>query len=185
MTAAPQIGTLVTAAEFWRMPDDGVRRELVAGEVIETMPPGGKHGAIAAKLASRILAWAELGLGGYVGVEAGFVLFADPDTVRAPDVAFVNPVRIPADGIPDAFWPLAPDLAIEVVSPHDSADLVQEKVRDYLSAGTSLVWVVYPRSSEVLAYTPDGQWRTFGLPDTLEAPDVLPGFACPVTVLFR
>ena len=184
MTAAPQTGTLLTAAEFLRLPDNGRQRELVAGEVIETMPPGGKHGEIAAKLSGRLLSWSEAGPGGYVGVEAGFTLATDPDTVRAPDVAYVGAARIPAEGIPEGFWSLAPDLAVEVVSPHDSADLVREKIRDYLTAGTQLVWIIYPRSHEVLAYTPDGHWRTFGPGDTLEAPNLIPGFACPVAALF-
>ena len=132
----------------------------------------------------EIVSRAEANPGSYVGVEAGFLLGSEPDTVRAPDVAYVSTARIPPAGIPEGFWPLAPDLAVEIISPHDSADLVREKVRDYLTAGTPLVWVIYPRSIEVLAYTPDGRWHTFGPNDTLEAPDALPGFACPVAMLF-
>lgn len=175
---------LLTAAEFALLPDDGVRRVLVAGEVIQTMPPGGKHGAIAARLAARLIAWLETGAAGYAGVEAGFVLATDPDTVRAPDIAYVAAENVPPGGPPEGFWQQAPDLAVEVVSPSETAEEVRAKVRDYLAAGTRLVWLVYPRTREVLAHTPDGHAQTFG-PDATLTADLLPGFALPVADLLR
>jgi Uma2 family endonuclease len=175
--------TLLTAADLWQMPEGPTRRELVRGELHETMPPGATHGRIAARLSRKLLDWAENGPRGEVG-EAGFILARDPDTVRAPDVAYVSAARIPAGGIPEGFWPLAPDLAVEIVSPGESADAVRAKVADYLEAGARLVWLVYPRRREVLAHTPDGLIRTAQAADTLEDAEILPGFACPVAALF-
>lgn len=175
---------LLTAATFALLPDDGRRRALVAGEVIETMPPGGKHGGIAARLVARLIAWIDAGAGGYAGVGSGFVLATDPDTVRAPDVAYVAAAHLPAGGPPEGFWQQAPDLAVEVVSPGETADEVRAKVHDYLAARAQLVWLVYPRTREVLAHTPDGHAQTFG-PDATLIADLLPGFALPVVELFR
>jgi Uma2 family endonuclease len=176
--------TLTTAEELLRMPDSGMRRELVRGEVVETMPPGGVHGIIVIALGALLRLWAKNGPKGYVGTESGFVLERDPDIVRSPDVFFVSAARLPESGIPTGFWELAPDLAVEIVSPGDTADEVRAKVSEYLVAGTQMVWVVYPRTREVVAHTPDGIARTFGVDATLDAPDVLPGFSGPVVEIF-
>ncbi len=174
----------LTAEEFWLLPGDARRRELVRGEVVETMPPGGLQGIVASELNARLHTWARGGPGGRVGVESGFLLSRNPDTVRGPDVLYVGPDRVPDAGVPEAFWSVAPHLAVEVVSPGEGAEEVREKVRDYLGAGTGLVWVVYPRTREVVVHTPDGLSRAYGEGDTLEGFDVLPGFVCPVADLF-
>ena len=174
----------VTLEEFSKLPETNVQRALVRGEVIETMPPGGIHGSIAVKLAARLERWSEEQARGCVAVESGFVLEHNPDTLRAPDVSFVRSERIPETGIPEGFWRLAPDLAVEVVSPSETAEEVREKIRDYLKAGTPLVWVVYPRTREVIEHTPDGLARAESGSDTLEHSDILPGFSCQVETLF-
>ena len=174
----------MTAEEFWRLPGSGKNRSLVRGEVIETMPPGGLHGVLALEVSVRLHQWARNGPGGFVGVESGFVLARKPDTVRGPDVFYVGPDKAPDAGAPEAFWAVAPDLAVEVVSPSEKADDVREKVRDYLAAGTRLVWVVYPRTREVVVHTPDGLSRAYGEGDRLETFDALPGFTCAVAELF-
>lgn len=175
---------LLTAEEFWLLPGDGKHRELVRGEVVEEMPPGGLHGLVAVALAFRLHTWAG-GPGGVVGVESGFMLRRDPDIVRGPDVYYVRPERVPATGVPEGFWQSAPDLAVEVVSPSETAVDVRDKVRDFLEAGTPLVWVVYPLSREVVVHTPDGLARTLGGEAALEHPEVLPGFRCAVADLFK
>ncbi len=175
---------LLTAEEFWLLPGSGKQRTLIRGEVVETMPPGGRHGVIALELSARLREWARSGPGGIIGVESRFVLRRNPDTVRGPDVFYVRAERVPSTGIPEAFWEIAPDLAVEVMSPSESAEEVREKVRDYLAAGTPLVWVVYPRTREVVVHTPDGLARTYGSGDTLERFDILPGFECVVAELF-
>jgi len=175
---------LTTAEALWQLPDNGMRRELINGEVVETMPPGGIHGAIAVMLAMLLRLWVREQGHGYVGVESGYILARDPDVVRGPDVSYVRGKRIPSTGVPEGFWNLAPDLAVEVVSPSETADEVREKVRDLLAAGTPLVWTIYPRTREVIAHTPDGLARTYTQTDTLTFPDVLPGFSCTVSELF-
>lgn len=176
---------LVTAEHFWQMPETDMRRDLVRGEIIERMPPGGQHGAIASELNAQLRTWAKAGPKGCVGVESGFVLGRSPDTVRSPDVFYVRAERIPPTGIPEGFWELAPDLAVEVVSPSESAADVRDKVRDYLSAGTQLMWVIYPRSREVIVHTPDGLAKTYSHDDQLAGFEVLPGFTCTVASLFE
>ena len=91
---------------------------------------------------------------------------------------------MPDTGVPEAFWNLAPDLAVEVVSPSEKAGDVREKARDYLAAGTRLVWIVYPRTREVVVHTPDGLARAYGADATLEGFGILPGFSCDVADLF-
>jgi Uma2 family endonuclease len=180
----PVAQKLMTAEEFWLLPENHRKLALVRGEVVESMPPGGKPGVVALNLAMQLKNWADAGNGGCIGVESGFRLDLDPDTVRAPDVYYVRPGSMPASGIPERFWDQAPDLAVEVVSPSETADELREKVRDYLQAGTAQVWVVYPRRREVMVHTPDGVARTFDESAALEAPELLPGFRCTVAALF-
>lgn len=175
---------LMTAEEFWLLPETEMHRSLVRGEVEETTPPGARHGSIASAFNRRLGAWAEQREAGWVGVESGFVLARNPDIVRAPDISFVRAERIPADGIPEAFWNFAPDIAIEVIDPTDTEYALRDTVRDFLAAGTPLVWIAYPRAREVVAYTPDDLARIYRADDTLTAPDVLPGFSCPVAAFF-
>lgn len=172
----------MTAEEFWQLPEGEGKRELVRGEVRVEMPSG-LHGGIALEIGSRLRAWAKAGKHGYTGVEAGYLLASDPDVIRLPDVSYVQANRIPESGISDKFWELAPDLAVEVISPSETADDVQEKVSDFLAAGTPLVWLVYPRTKQVVVHSPDGLARTLKGEDKLESP-LLPGFSCTVVELF-
>jgi Uma2 family endonuclease len=174
---------LLTAEEFWQLPGDGKRRELVRGEMLDVLIPGGMHGVIAAALGAIVRSWASA-TGGYAGIGAGYTLARNPATVRGPDVSYVRADRIPPGGVPEAFWPIAPDLAVEIVSPGETADEVRAKVRDYLAAGTPLVWTIYPRTREVVVHTADGLARAYTESDTIEYPGVLPGFTCPVAELF-
>ena len=124
---------------------DGRRYELVRGELQEMVPSGGTHGKIAFSIASIIAAHIRgRDIGEGFTAEAGFVTGRDPDSVRAPDVAFVSKERLPPSGVPQGFVEAAPDLAVEVVSPSDSAAAVQAKIEEYFAAGCRLAWVVYP-----------------------------------------
>jgi Uma2 family endonuclease len=176
---------LLTVEEFWKLSETYKRRELVRGKVVEVMPPGGEHGSVAGTIVTLLHVWLKQNkLKGYVAVEAGYILARSPDVVRGPDVSYVCSERIPETGVPKAFWQLAPDLAVEVVSPSETADEVRDKVHDFLAAGTPLVWVAYPRTREVVAHTADGLARTFAANDVLES-EVLPGFRCVVSELFE
>jgi Uma2 family endonuclease len=111
-------------------------------------------------------------------------LARNPDTVRAPEVAFVARKRIPAEGVPEGFWLFAPDLAVEVISPSDRFDDVLAKVQDYLHAGTRLVWVLHPRTTAAMVYRANGAVQLLQGHDELSGEDVLPGFRCRVQELF-
>jgi len=175
---------LLTAEEFWLLPDTEMRRTLVRGEVIEEMPVGGTHGRVAGLFFRYLDRWAEEHDAGWVGVETGFILFRNPDVVRGPDVFYVRSERLPDPAVRERFWELAPDVAVEVVSPSETATEIRDKVADYLAAGTPLVLVAYPARREIVAHTPDDLARTYHADDILTAPDVLPGFACPVADFF-
>jgi Uma2 family endonuclease len=179
------IATTITAEQLLEMPRDGLRRELVQGE-LRTMPPAGsEHGATVVGLTWRVAQHAQHDdLGTVFGAETGFLLARNPDTVRAADCSFVRKERIRRTGIPRTFYPGAPDLAIEVVSPGDTVNEVDDKVHDWIVYGTTLVWVVNPRTRTVTAHGNDGTVRVLKDADVLEAPELLPGFRCLVRDIF-
>lgn len=178
-------GSLVTAAELSLMPDDGYRYELVHGEIRRMTPAGGEHGRITVNLAILLGQFIKAyHLGAAFGAETGFQIHTDPDTVRAPDFAFVRQDRIPAGEFPQGFWPGTPDLAAEVISPSDTYTEVEEKVTAWLDAGTRMVLVINPRIHTVTVYTAVAHVTRLTEADELSGGDVLPGFSCPVTALF-
>ena len=175
---------LMTADELLRLPDDGQRHELVAGE-LRTMPPSGaEHGGLAAHvtvvLGQHVRAH---GLGRVLAAETGFLLTTNPDTVRAPDVAFISWARATAPPVPD-YQPGPPDLAVEVVSPDDLYTEVEEKVAMWLEHGTQMVIVINPRRRTVAVHRSPTQIRYLTVADTLDGEDVVPGWALPVRDLF-
>ena len=175
----------ITAEELFELPDDGGRCELVKGEIIRMAPTGAEHGVVTARIGHLIQEFAlahDLGL--CCGAETGFILQRDPDVVRAPDAAFVATARIPEAGVPSGYWPFAPDLAVEVVSPSDRLADVHVKIAEYFAAGTRLVWLVEPETRMVHVYRSQQQVEVLGTGDVLEGGDVLPGFQCPVRRLF-
>src|SRR5688572_21586988 len=160
---------------FEHLPDDGWRRELVRGQVVREPPAGYQHGRIAIRMGAILHTFVlEHGLGDVVGAETGFILSDEPPTVRAPDVAFVAGGRLVSD--PVGFAPLAPDLAVEIVSPSNTLSEIQDKVIDYLFAGTQLVWVVDPRRRTVTTYRSREEIRLLTEDEDLDANAVLPGF---------
>jgi Uma2 family endonuclease len=175
----------MTADELLHMPDDGMRHELVRGE-LRTMPPsGGEHGAITFGLGGTMWQYLKAHPHGVaLGAETGFILARDPDTVRAPDLAFIRQERIPPAGIPQTYVPLAPDFVAEVVSPSDRPGEVNEKVAEWLAAGVRLVWVVRPKDRTVTVHRAAGGVTTLTAGDILDGQDVLPGFRCRVADLF-
>ncbi|MBS0658779.1 MAG: Uma2 family endonuclease [Verrucomicrobia bacterium] len=178
-TMAP---TLMTAAELLALGDDGRRHELVRGELRTTMPPGFEHGRYASKLGRILSAFVERHGLGETTVETGFQLAGDPDTVRAPDIAFVSAARLHLAGT--GFFPGSPDLAVEIVSPGDTHEEVAEKIDDYLSLGTRVVWVVRPKSKSVSIHRADRPVKTVRRDGVLDEPELLPEFALPLTELF-
>jgi len=119
---------------------------------------------------------------GKVVPEAGFTLRRDPDTVLAPDVAFLAVERLPEKT--SGFAELAPDLAVEIISPSNSPGEIERKVAIYLQSGVRAIWVVYPNERQVVVHTPDHAPKVFGEGDHLDGGDVLPGLSLPVSGLF-
>lgn len=178
----------MTADDLWRLGEGDVRRELVDGEVIEMTPVGGVHGKVTGRIYRRLAEHVEQRGGGEVVVgDVGFVLGlpADPDRVRAPDVAFVPEARLPDGRLPEGFLRGAPLLAVEVLSPSDNPIQTHQKVRDYLDAGGRLVWVVVPQARTATVYRADGSARLLREQDALEGEDVLPGLRIPLGEVFE
>jgi Uma2 family endonuclease len=167
------------------MPDDGFRYELVKGELRRMPPAGSEHGAIAVNIGVVMAQFAKThGLGVVFGAGTGFKIASDPDTVRAPDLAFIRRERLPGESIPRGFWPGAPDLAVEVISPSDTYTEVEEKVNGWLNAGTRLVLVLNPRTRTVAMYTSHTDVVRLTESDTLDGGEVLPGLTCRVAAFF-
>jgi Uma2 family endonuclease len=167
-----------TAGQLLRAQDIG-RCELVRGELRMMNPPGANHGRITIKLTVPITNHVDArGLGTIYAAETGFLLSRDPDTVRAPDIAFVSAGRPPAP--PRGYYPGAPDLAVEVLSPDDRPAYVADKVAEWLESGAAAVWVVDPFERIVTVHEPDREPVAVGEHGTLRGGSVLPGFAIPV-----
>ena len=168
----------LSAEELSRVQPSGKRTELVRGVLVVREPAGYRHGEVAARLA-RILGnhVEEENLGRVLAAETGFTLARNPDTVRAPDVAFIRRERVPQPP-PSGYAALAPDLVVEVLSPDDRPGQVLAKVADWLSAGTALVWVVDPERRNARVYRADGRESLVPEDGTLDGEDVVPGFRC-------
>lgn len=178
--------TLMTADELLGLYPH-VHGELWYGELRETMPTGGPHGYVVINGGTMLKIFVrEHKLGVVNGGELGYLLQQDPDLLHAPDISFVSRARLQEIGIPErGYWPLAPDLAVEVLSPSETAVDVALKVDAYLAAGTRLVWVVSPPTQSVTVYYAGGEVRLLRTGDFLEGGDVLPGFHAPVADLFE
>jgi len=177
---------LVTLAEFIALPDgDPYRLELAAGRVVREPAPGFRHGRVASRL-SRILWEASGDFGhGEVFFDMGFLLTRDPPTVRIPDVAFVSASRLAEHATDEVFLGGAPDLAVEVLSPSNSASEIQGKALEYLDAGAHLVWIVDPAAETVTVYRARDDIRVLAAEDTLDGTAVIPGLEVEVGRLFR
>jgi Uma2 family endonuclease len=175
----------MTADELWKLPDDGMRRELVRGELREMMPPGFQHGRVAMRLGVLLDAHVrENGLGETVAAETGFFIERDPDTVRAPDAAFVSRERYGKLGPTKRYWPEAPDFAAEVVSPEDTFREVEEKALQWLDAGTKAVLVVDPARRTATVYRGRQDVRVFEGDQPIDLADAVPGWQPKLSELF-
>lgn len=180
---ATQLRTM-TADELLAMPEDGIRRELVEGELREMTPPGERHGDAAQNINSSLDAHVRAHRLGRVRPEIGYLLESDPDTVRAPDISFVRADRLPPGGPVPGYSRGAPDLAVEVVSPHDRYSEVKAKVREYLAAGTRMVVVVDPEDRSVSVYRSGRDPVELDEAGVIDGEDVVPGWTLPVHDIF-
>lgn len=178
--------TLVTADELLRISAQGQRCELIEGEIVEMAPSGAIHGRVANRIAYLLTAYVESrDLGTVFAAETGFLIRQNPDTVRAPDVAFVAKQHLPAEAIGAGYFEGAPDIAVEVISPSDFASQVQAKTQAWLEAGARLVWVVYPESRTVIVYRSPRNVTVLSGPDVLDGKPVFDDFGIPLEDIFR
>ncbi len=177
--------TTFTADQLAKMPADGVRREIVQGELRMMSPAGGRHGVVALRLGHYLLQHVKDRELGYVfAAETGFLLSQGPDTVRAPDVAFVRRDRIESIDEVTGFVPLAPDLVAEVVSPSDSFSEVEEKVLCWLQHGVSVVLVVDPGNRTCRISHVDGRVAMLNETEVISVEEILPAWRLDVASLF-
>jgi Uma2 family endonuclease len=173
--------TPVTDEELQRLPRDGRKYELVDGE-IRVSPAGMRHGQVAVRLVVRLGAHvAEKNLGEVLDSSTGYRL--PGGNVRSPDVSFVQAARLPGGIVPKGFGELAPDLAVEILSPEDDPRALLDKVGEYLKAGVRLVWVIDPEIGGAAAYRSLTAVQRIGKGGNLDGEDVVPGFSCPLAAL--
>lgn len=190
---------LLTADEFLAVGNpDNAKLELVRGEVRSMSPASGGHGTVSLNLVGRLWPYVRARRLGHVfGDNVGFLLPLPPDaqrrspdgeprdTVRSPDAAFVRRDRIPLRGFGRGWVRLAPDFAVEVLSPDETTSDTNEKLDDYRAAGTQLLWVIDPEKRLVTVYAADAPTRWFRSGDTLDCGDVVPEFTIAVDELFE
>ncbi len=184
--AVTSTSPLMTADELLGYEIPGKRVELVRGRLLVHEPPGFEHGDVTLRIGVAVRQYVRATtppLGTVVVGDPGFRLQHDPDTVRAPDVAFVRRDRLPPGPI-RGFAEFAPDLAVEVRSPSDRTGEILAKVADWLNAGTALVWIVDPVRRAAQVYRPDGTVTLRGETDALDGEALLPGFELPLVGLF-
>ncbi|MDH3717309.1 MAG: Uma2 family endonuclease [Planctomycetota bacterium] len=172
-----------TAEQLWQanLPQ---RCELVRGELRMMSPTGGEHGVVTMNMAAPMATFVKQHRLGYVfGAETGFIIARDPDSVRAPDVAFVRNDRVEGK-IPQRFFPGAPDIAVEVLSPSESDSDVCEKTEAWLAGGCSEVWLVNPQRKTAFKCTVSGKSVDRKQVETFTS-DLLPGFRLEVAELFQ
>ncbi len=176
--------TLLTAEEFYLFccQNEG-RYELVDGEVVEMAPANDEHGEIASYITTAFTIYSRRRGVGRSRVDTGYRLRIGPDTVRGPDVSFVLRPRVEGRG--SGFVPGAPDIAVEVVSPSNTAAEVARKVAEYLAAGSQRVWVVYPAGRRVVIHSADGSVISYSGDDVITDEELLPGFSLPLSEIFE
>jgi Uma2 family endonuclease len=175
----------VTANELLELQDDGHRYELVKGELRMAPPPGSEHGEVTMNLAGPLYQHVKNNkLGVVYAAETGFKLESNPDTVRAPDVAFVRMESVQQTGRLPGYRSGSPDLVVDVLSPSDRVTSVEEKVAQWLEGGCQMVWVVSPKLHTVTVYRSLTDIVTLTEKDKLDGGDVVPGFQLNVAEIF-
>jgi Uma2 family endonuclease len=179
------IAEIMTAEQLERVQVPGKSTELVRGRLVVREPPGTYHGKIAGRLLTRVGPFVEAhGLGEVFGQDTGFKIASNPDTVRAPDLAFIARDRM-AHLAPRGYASIVPDLVAEILSPDDRPGEVIAKIGEWLTAGVRLVWVLDPDRRIAHVYRPEGSLSLVGVEDGLEGENVLPGFRCALRGLYR
>ncbi|HVF49262.1 MAG TPA: Uma2 family endonuclease [Pyrinomonadaceae bacterium] len=175
----------MTADELLLLPEDGYRYELIDGELIRMSPTGFEHSTIMFRLGGRLNAHVEENdLGVVCGGDVGVVVSENPDTVIAPDLAFISKERIPAEGVHKGYLRQTPDLVAEIISPSEVLKESREKAERWLAEGARMVWLVNPRKRTVTVYRPAFAPQVLAETDELDGLDVVSGFRCAVAKIF-
>jgi Uma2 family endonuclease len=156
--------------------------EFVNGEPEEKEMPGARHSGICTRLARKLGNFVEANKLGEIYQESSFQLETNE---RIPDLAFIAADRIPPEGEPETKWLLAPDLAVEVISPTDYYEKVHAKAMEYLTAGVKVVWIVSPENQTITSYRSTTNIMAFPYEADLVCEDLLPGFRCPLREIFK
>ena len=175
---------LLTSEDLWKIVADGSRYELSRGELVPMTPVGFQHSAIVGRLGKLLSNYVDDRKLGIVGMEGGFKLLLQPETTRAPDLHFVSRERLAKEGIPQKFADFPPDLAVEVLSPADTASEIQKKVEEYLAGGVPLVWIVDPALQRVTVYRSLQDIRILSPEDELDGGQVVSGFRLKISEIF-
>jgi Uma2 family endonuclease len=177
---------LMTAEELMQLPDDGFRYELVNGELEKMPPPGHPHGRIAFRLSLYVGQYIlEHRLGEGFATDTGFKLTSNPDTVLAPDFAFVTKERFREGKDTEGYWIGPPDLAVEVLSPSDRPGKINKQIARWFSFGARQIWLVDPKRCTVTVYRSPSDTTVFSEHEDLEADDILPGFRISLEKIFK
>ena len=177
---------LITAEEFLRMPppENGSKVELVRGEVVPVCRPGFRHGLRQARIGTLLDQFGRSTGHGRAVVETGVVTEREPDTVRGPDISYWSAERLPLNQEPEGYPEIAPDCAVEVLSPSNRMSKIREKMAEYFQSGVRMVWIVDTEDRTVAVYCSMDEGHILHESAILEGDDVLPGFKCRVAELF-
>ena len=176
--------TTVTLEQFERIPESTrYKLELSRGLVVREPRPGAKHGVITSRIYNLLYEQAERAGLGHVLIHSGFLLSTDPPTMREPDIAFITH-DYHTNTLPEGFWPFAPELAVEVISPSNAVSYITQKAVQYLEAGTRLVWVVDPASRTIWAHRSLHDVKILLESDELDGEPVIRGLRAPIAPLF-
>jgi Uma2 family endonuclease len=179
------IAKLLTAEDLWNMPGNGAGFELIDGELHPMAPSGQEHSNVGVNLVTLINAFVRKNrLGIVTGPDGGYILKHDPETVRVPDIGFVRSDRLPKGKATPKYFNGAPDLVVEIISPTDSYQDLDEKVQQYLEHGVKLVWVVTPRTRTITVFRIGNTITALHTTGVLSGEDVLPGFSANIAELF-
>lgn len=178
--------TPVTAEELLKMHAKGERGELFRGVFCPTMPAGVQHGKVAGQLHFLLATVVNSAQSGTLLINGpGVILGRNPDTVRAPDIAYYSAEKMPLDADVPGYTEIIPDLVVEVVSPSDGPYETSDKAHMWIACGVRLAWVVYPVTKSVQVIQPGGLAAALGEDSTLDGDDVLPAFSCRVGDIFQ